>query len=118
MQDGIYKIQDFNFPKIKARFAMSLGSNCRAAHYLRKNHLRILASPLDWMLNEKLEVVYDLIRTDFKNFFLDCSKADDNNARVIRVKDNTNGMVAIHHFFANEDLNIQAKRINQQAIRR
>lgn len=119
MQDKIYKIKDFNFPKIKADFTMSLGSNCRPARYLRKNRLRNLASPLDWMINEKLEVVFDLFESDFKNFFLSCTKIKEfKNDRIIHVKDNVNEMVSIHHFFSNENLNTQAQRINQQAIKR
>ncbi|HEG3195794.1 TPA: hypothetical protein SCY87_001625, partial [Campylobacter upsaliensis] len=65
----ICKFSTFEFPKIKTDFITSIGSMCRVAHHLRKNHLRNLASPLDWMINDKLEVVFELFKSDFKDFF-------------------------------------------------
>ncbi|MBK1991094.1 hypothetical protein JG676_00455 [Campylobacter sp. 2018MI35] len=36
---------------IKTDIILSLGSACRTAHHLRKNHLRSLSSPLDWIVS-------------------------------------------------------------------
>lgn len=118
MQNQIFKINSFHFPQIKADFALSLGSHCRVAHHLRKNHLRVLACPLDWMINDKLEVVWDLFRSDFRDFFRSCSIIKQETPKLLRVKDNHNDMISLHYFFINEDLNTQAKKINTQAIQR
>ena len=121
----ICKFSTFEFPKIKTDFITSIGSMCRVAHHLRKNHLRNLASPLDWMINDKLEVVFELFKSDFKEFFLSCSfvkNADDfiGKADIYRqvVRDDSNDMVAIHYFYSYEDLETQSKRINTQARKR
>ncbi|EAJ7389160.1 hypothetical protein FBG06_04770 [Campylobacter upsaliensis] len=121
----ICKFSTFEFPKIKTDFITSIGSMCRVAHHLRKNHLRNLASPLDWMINDKLEVVFELFKSDFKDFFLSCSfvkNADDfiGKADVYRqvVRDDSNDMVAIHYFYSYEDLKTQSERINKQARKR
>ncbi|WP_270979735.1 DUF1796 family putative cysteine peptidase [Campylobacter helveticus] len=115
MQNQIHKFYSFDFPKIKTDFILSVGSMCRVAHHLRRNRLRELACPLDWMINDKLEVVYDLFQSDFKDFFCSCSITKQD---PFEVKDNHNDMLAIHYFFPNQDLEIQAKRVNGQAIRR
>ncbi|MCR2054640.1 papain-like cysteine peptidase [Campylobacter helveticus] len=115
MQNQIHKFYSFDFPKIKTDFILSVGSMCRVAHHLRRNRLRELACPLDWMINDKLEVVYDLFQSDFKDFFRSCSITKQD---PFEVKDNHNDMLAIHYFFPNQDLEIQAKRVNGQAIRR
>lgn len=55
---------------IKADIILSLGSACHTAHHLRKNHLRLFSSPLDWMVSGDLDIIYDLFCNDFKDFFL------------------------------------------------
>ncbi|EAI1980240.1 hypothetical protein YZ45_007470 [Campylobacter upsaliensis] len=117
MQNQINRFHNFKFPKIKTDFILSVGSHCRVAHHLRKNHLRNLASPLDWMINDKLEVVFELFKSDFKDFFLSCFIVDEKR-KPMEVKDKLNGMISVHHFFSNEELEIQAQRINKQTRKR
>ena len=117
MQNQINHFHNFKFPKIKTDFILSVGSHCRVAHHLRKNHLRNLASPLDWMINDKLEVVFELFKSDFKDFFLSCFIVDEKR-KPMEVKDKLNGMISLHHFFSNEELEIQAQRINKQTRKR
>lgn len=103
--------------KVKADIAISIGSMCRPAHYLRKNYLRRLTCPLDWMINDDLNVVYKLFSTDFKDFFLSCEKVEIQKRTMI-VDDKINKIRSIHHFFSNEDLAIQSQRVNTQSIKR
>ncbi|EOC5018483.1 DUF1796 family putative cysteine peptidase [Campylobacter upsaliensis] len=117
MQSQINHFHIFKFPKIKTDFILSVGSMCRVAHHLRKNHLRNLASPLDWMINDKLEVVFELFKSDFKDFFLSCAIIDEKR-KPMEVKDRLNDMISLHHFFPNEELKIQTQRINTQARKR
>ncbi|MCR2107488.1 papain-like cysteine peptidase [Campylobacter upsaliensis] len=117
MQNQINHFHNFKFPKIKTDFTLSVGSHCRVAHHLRKNHLRNLASPLDWMINDSLKVVFELFQSDFKDFFLSCFIVDEKR-KPMEVKDKLNGMISVHHFFSNEELKIQAQRINKQTRKR
>ncbi|PHY90821.1 DUF1796 family putative cysteine peptidase, partial [Campylobacter vulpis] len=117
MQDKIYNFHYFDFPKIRADFILSVGSMCRVAHHLRKNHLRNLTSPLDWMINDSLKVVFELFQSDFRDFFLSCTLVDG-QTKPMKVKDNLNDMLSIHYFFAGENLESQAKRINAQTRKR
>lgn len=118
MQEQTTKIKDFNFPKVKADLILSLGSQCRPAHHMRKNFLRAWASPLDWMVNENLDVIIHLFKTNFEDFFLSYERLHSDNQNTISVKDNINNILSVHHFFHNENLKIQAKRVNSQAIDR
>ncbi|EPI2077865.1 DUF1796 family putative cysteine peptidase [Campylobacter upsaliensis] len=121
----INNFHTFDFPKIKTDFILSVGSMCRVAHHLRKNHLRNLASPLDWMINDSLKVVFELFQSDFRDFFRFCSfvkNAEDfigkTDAYRQVVKDDSNDIIAIHYFYAYEDLETQSKRINAQTRKR
>ncbi|MDL0109539.1 hypothetical protein NYG92_01990 [Campylobacter felis] len=38
--------------------------------------------------------------------------------KPMEVKDRLNGMISLHHFFSNEELEIQAQRINKQTRKR
>lgn len=107
--------------RIYADVVLSVGSACRTAHHLRKNHLRLFSSPLDWMVSSDLDIIYDLFCNDFKDFFLNYevvkhSKKGDKADEPIHVKDVKYDILSIHHFFANEDLKIQSKRVNEQSI--
>ena len=117
-----YNFQTLPLEKIKADVVLSLGSNCRVAHYLRKHHLRLWTSPLDWMLHTNLECAYELFKSGFKNFFTDCSlegEIETSKARKkLIVKDNQTGMVSLHHFFSGENLEIQVQRIREQTFKR
>ncbi len=112
-----HNLKDFRFEKLKADIVLSLGSSCRVAHHLRKNHLRLFASPLDWMLGTNLKIALELFKTDFKEFFTHCS-AVKAIKKTLEVRDDKTGLISIHHFFANENLNIQSKRINAQSVKR
>ncbi|MBK1971298.1 DUF1796 family putative cysteine peptidase [Campylobacter sp. TTU_617] len=108
---------------IKTDIILSLGSACRTAHHLRKNHLRSLSSPLDWMVSGDLDIIYDLFCNDFKDFFLNYevvkhSQKSNKVDEPIHVKDTKYNILSIHHFFTNEDLKIQSKRVNEQSIYR
>ncbi|EPI9980965.1 hypothetical protein ACTBHO_001095 [Campylobacter upsaliensis] len=69
------------------------------------------------MINDKLEVVFELFKSDFKDFFLSCAIIDEKR-KPMEVKDRLNDMISLHHFFPNEELKIQTQRINTQARKR
>lgn len=75
------------------------------------------------MVSGDLDIIYDLFCNDFKDFFLNYevvkhSKKGDKADEPIHVKDIKYDILSIHHFFANEDLKIQSKRVNEQSIYR
>ncbi len=115
-----HNLEEFCFRKIKADLVLSLGSDCLVAHHLRKNHLRLFAGPLDWMLGTSLSIALELFKTDFRDFFTHCfvMKEEFNTRRTLKVKDSKTGLISLHHFFPNEDLSIQSKRINAQSVKR
>ena len=87
-------------------FIISLGGDCRPAHHLKRNNLRLAANPFDWMMRYTLANVTDIINTRFKTFFRDIyedtTKKTRNGYRYII--DKNNRFVSIHHFKKNIDI--------------
>ncbi|HEG2607317.1 DUF1796 family putative cysteine peptidase [Campylobacter sp. W0066.1] len=104
--------------KIHADIVLSIGVNCRVAYYLESYNLRKMANPIDWMMEFDLEAVYELFKTDFKNFFINFSKEGVFNQQYLKIKDLKTNMVSIHHFNHSDKLEKQVQEFNSQSIRR
>lgn len=105
-------------PQIKADIVLSLGNNCRPASRLEEFDLRKEANPLDWMMSYDLKIAYDLMASDFKDFFTQCENLGKFNEWHLRVQDKKSAMQSIHHFNTKEPLEAQIKAFNEQSVRR
>ena len=87
-------------------FIISLGADCKPAYHLKRNNLRIVANPFDWMMCYTLTNVIDIINTRFKTFFIDIhedtTRKTRNGCRYII--DKKNNFVSMHHFKKNLDV--------------
>ncbi len=94
--------------KICCDYTVSLGEECRPAHYLRIFRLRLCSNPLDWMMEYSLATALHLLQTDFLHFFKnvnDISAIRDNGSFSNRfVRDVDNGVVSMHDFPKTEPL--------------
>ena len=51
----------------KINYIIPLGSNCYIASYLKRNNLKLVSYPFDWIFSYPNDI-YDIINTDFKYF--------------------------------------------------
>jgi hypothetical protein len=82
---------------------LSLGPACRPAEQLRDSGLRLLSSPLDWMMNYSLETAAYLFHTKFESFFQDREIIPENYDHFY-VRDVSNRIDSIHHFPFDKDI--------------
>jgi hypothetical protein len=52
---------------LKINYIIPLGSNCYIASYLKKNNLKLVSYPFDWIFSYPNDI-YDIINTDFEHF--------------------------------------------------
>ena len=104
--------------KIKADIVLSVGSSCMCATRIEEFELRKEASPLDWMMVYDLNVAYELMKSDFKDFFMECENLGEFNPVHLRVRDKKTGMVSIHHFETKQALENQIIDFNALSVRR
>ncbi|MBQ9105302.1 MAG: hypothetical protein IJY48_04115, partial [Mailhella sp.] len=88
--------------QITADFVMPLGAACRPAEALRRNNLRFISSPFDWMMSYKLSTVIHFFRNDFDDFFNEAIDVTSKNAPHRAVKDVKNEILSLHHFSINK----------------
>lgn len=105
--------------EIKTDFAISLGCACRPAYYMREYKLRRMSCPLDWMMFYSLEDVIKLFKSDFSTFFAERKVHHDKAiGKYNYVEDVNNGMISIHGFPLDEDVDAIYKDFsNQMSIR-
>lgn len=70
---NIFEYSDVNLKECKKNkknydFIVSLGRDCACSMYLRKNNLQIFSYPFDWLTNVGLDVRFELILNNFKDF--------------------------------------------------
>lgn len=101
---NIFKSND---DKILTDYIVSVGIACRPAHYLRKHKLSRCSNPLDWMMNYTLDAVIQLFENNFNNFFLNRKEHIEKTKGDFRyIEDTSNGMVSVHHFSVDKDINL------------
>lgn len=84
---------------IKVDYAISVGSACRPAHYLRKYGIRRCSNPLDWMMGYSLDTIINLFKNDFNNFFTNRKEHSQKAGNRFKyIEDTTNGIISIHSF--------------------
>ena len=94
--------------------AISLGSACRPAHYLRENNLRRFSNPLDWMMLYSLETVVNLFKKDFSDFFLHKKEHPEKVHENLRyIEDTVNQIISIHSFPLNKELDVAYENFSQ-----
>lgn len=99
--------------------AISMGIDCKPAHYLRKNCLRISSYPLDWMMRYSLESVVELFRKDFCDFFLETEDYPQKAQHGLRyVEDTKNKIVSSHNFPLDRDIDEVYKEFTETMIKR
>lgn len=104
--------------KQQVDLVLSLGNVCTPALWMKEFSVRSLASPLDWMMSYNLKVALNLIKSDFKDFFIDCENVKKINKEYLWVLDKKTQMVSIHHFYTNKDFNQQVIDFNAKSIYR
>jgi hypothetical protein len=78
-----YKNNEFAFDIV-----LSMGKNCRPAHYLQKHRLKFYTNPLDWMGLYSLDTIIHLHQTKFNDFFVDFVRDEQNPHSFFDVKNN------------------------------
>jgi len=103
---------------IKADLFLSVGSVCMCAAWLLEFKLSKMSSPLDWMMKYDLNAVLRLFQNDFKDFFLTYENLGNYDSTHLCIKDQKTGMISIHHFLQNEDLNTAVLEFNALSIKK
>lgn len=86
------------YPDITVDYIMSMGPACRPAQSLRRNNLRLVASPFDWMMNYNIQQIYNFFKNGFDTFFSNLGDMHDNINDRRKIIDYNTGMISIHDF--------------------
>src|SRR4051812_3538785 len=65
----VYSLEIYSVSNLST--VMSLGSDCEVAHQLRRKGLISGYFPLDWVKSSDFEKVFELLKSDFKDFLND-----------------------------------------------
>lgn len=105
--------------EITTDFVICLGNACRPAHYLRAHNLRRCSGPLDWMMTYNLNTAINLFRNDFNNFFVDKEEIlERTNDKFRCIKDTKNGIISIHGFPVDQDIDLAYESFSKTMARR
>ena len=52
---------------IKNNYIIPFGTNCYIASYLKRNKLKLVSYPFDWIFSYPIDI-YDMINTNFEYF--------------------------------------------------
>lgn len=52
---------------VKFNYIIPLGSNCYVASYLKRNNMKLVSYPFDWIFSYPIDI-YDIINTNFEYF--------------------------------------------------
>lgn len=105
---------------IYADIVLSIGDNCQAAYYMKEYDLRKFASPIDWMTGYSLETLFNLFKNDFRDFFSSYYEDYSRSKEIVTrfVIDKHNGMIAMHHFHKNSQIEQQFSNFLSKTFKR
>ena len=102
------KINFDEIETINVNCIISLGSSCRGAETLKRNHKQNVLNPFNWLGKYSLDNVISLLKNKGKGFFEDYSfSPKDNTETTLAIIDNNTGIRSKHDFKKNlpNDLN-------------
>lgn len=110
----------YDVEPITADFYLAMGRDCTPALWLRRRNLRLCSAPLDWMVFQpgSYELVPELFRTGFRDFFTDITPQPRPPAVFRSVGDNRYHMIALHHFRSNISLEEGNEEMRGKALER
>ena len=105
--------------KQKYDYLFSIGQACRPAHNIERFGLRQNASPLDWMMGDDLSTVIHLFKTGVEDFFLNVKEIpEEKGIHNKYVVDTKNGIISIHHFANQKNLEIEQQSFRKTMLNR
>lgn len=98
---------------------ISIGLVCRPAYHLQQNDLRLYTMPLDWQKTNSLDTVIHLFKTKFVDFFAEIEEINKDAEGANRwIEDTKNGILSIHHFPKDKEIEKVKKKFVQKMKKR